>query len=328
MDVTCGTSDRVARAVVYGCGHCTRDTERSIFSLEIPEPGLRHSRCYADPWVTLGPAPSSPRCHGNSSGENVILVILDKEIWVNLWSLASIRFQSKTTSRRSSISEFWLRWQKLTWQQLVLHKMWRPVTLWHSLVVILSFISSSFINQFNVCSLLHKSLVTDPAQWAPDSHQVMSSSCLAHSNLGSCLLNRNSDTSLSSLQMSPLLVTGLWMLAVACVEASPASDTWTQTSLATKHSPQVSISCVPIFIINSVSSDESWLVCAVSGSCIWILSCILMMCSKKRTGRTKYWSIFNNKKALSLNLRPDRFRDKTFTRIHTRAWFRVYIAEH
>ena len=41
MDVTCGTSDRVARAVVYGCGHCTRDTERSIFSLEIPEPGLR-----------------------------------------------------------------------------------------------------------------------------------------------------------------------------------------------------------------------------------------------------------------------------------------------
>ena len=42
MDVTCGTSDRVARAVVYGCGHsgCTRD-ERSIFSLEIPEPGLR-----------------------------------------------------------------------------------------------------------------------------------------------------------------------------------------------------------------------------------------------------------------------------------------------
>ena len=50
MDVTCGTSDRVARAVVYGCGHsgCTRD-ERSIFSLEIPEPGLRHSRCYADP---------------------------------------------------------------------------------------------------------------------------------------------------------------------------------------------------------------------------------------------------------------------------------------
>ena len=185
-----------------------------------------------------------------------------------------------------------------------------------------------FINQFNVCSLLHKSLVTDPAQWAPDCHQVMSSSCLAHSNLGSCLLNRNSDTSLSSLQMSPLLVTGLWMLAVACVEASPASDTWTQTSLATKHSPQVSISCVPIFIINSVSSDESWLVCAVSGSCIWILSCILMMCSKKRTGRTKYWSIFNNKKALSLNLRPDRFRDKTFTRIHTQAWFRVYIAEH
>merc|ERR1711971_971349 len=43
---------------------------------------------------------------------------------------------------------------------------------------------------------------------------------------------------MATVQMSPLLVTGLWMLAVACVEASPASDTWTQTSLATKHSPQ------------------------------------------------------------------------------------------
>merc|ERR1711971_356313 len=43
---------------------------------------------------------------------------------------------------------------------------------------------------------------------------------------------------MATVQMSPLLVTGLWMLAVACVEASPASDTWTQTSLATKHLPQ------------------------------------------------------------------------------------------
>ena len=187
MDVTCGTSDRVARACgvwVWALHQGYR--EEHLQSWDSWARAERdHSRCYADPWVTLGPAPSSPRCHGNSSGENVILVddavILDKEIWVNLWSLASIRFQSKTTCRRSSISEFWLRWQKLTWQQLVLHKMWRPVTLWHSLVVILSFISSSFINQFNVCSLLHKSLVTDPAQWAPDCHQVMSSSCLAHS---------------------------------------------------------------------------------------------------------------------------------------------------
>ena len=32
--------------------------EGSIFSVEIPE-CWDHSRCYADPWVTPGPAPSS-----------------------------------------------------------------------------------------------------------------------------------------------------------------------------------------------------------------------------------------------------------------------------
>ena len=99
--------------------------------------------------------------------------------------------------------------------------------------------------------------------------------------------------------MSPLLVTGL--LCVACVLASPL-DTWTQASTPTKHAAQVSIVSHPPSNIHHHQRVESWC-CAVSGSGIRILSCILMMSTKKRTDRTKYWSIFlTTKKLLSLNL--------------------------
>ena len=90
------------------------------------------------------------------------------------------------TSRKVSISKFWLRWREvtgLTWWQLVLHRMWRPVTLPADDLII--------YQSLNVCSLLHKSLACNRScsvsSWLSSR---LSSSCLAHSQLGSCLLNK------------------------------------------------------------------------------------------------------------------------------------------
>ena len=125
--------------------------------------------------------------------------------------------------------------------------------------------------------------------------------------------------------MSPLLVTGL--LCVACVLASPL-DTWTQASPPTKHAAQVSIVSIPSSNIHHHQRLECWEL--VLWCCIWFLYSNFVLDindeheEKNRPDKILI-NILNNKKAFVLKLMTVSVRDKTFTRIHTRAWFTVYI---
>ena len=156
MSATCGGWDQWPRRRGPGRGvwvwaQCRMGAEEHLQCWD--SWAEHHSRCYADPWVTQGPGTSS-RVMATVQVRITTSILWDwikKSEWYrDLW----LGFQSAVTREDpQSLSFDWGdgSWRDDNWCYIKCDTAWQSV--WHSLMVILS-----FINQFNVCSLLHKSL--------------------------------------------------------------------------------------------------------------------------------------------------------------------------